>query len=278
MQYDQDAGVAWDGPLAVLINRGSASASEIVAGAIKDYGRGLVIGETTFGKGTVQTMVDLDRWPANEKPRFGEVKLTVAQFFRPDGSSTQNKGVAPDVAFPASVDAAEFGESTYPNALPWTRIAAAPHARYGNFAPLLGQLQARHQARSAKDVEFQWWAEDVRRFREEQAKKSISLNEAERRAERDKFDAQRKFRAAERKRLGIELDPLVEARADDGLQADERNVAESVARERAAEKVTDPLLRASAAILGDAIGLLGRDPKLSAQVLPEARTAGHWVD
>ncbi len=175
VQYDQDAGVAWDGPLAVLINRGSASASEIVAGAIKDYGRGLVIGETTFGKGTVQTMVDLDRWPANEKPRFGELKLTVAQFFRPDGSSTQNKGVAPDVAFPASVDAADFGESTYPNALPWTRIAAAPHARYGNFAPLLGQLQARHQARAGKDVEFQWWAEDVRRFREEQAKKSISL-------------------------------------------------------------------------------------------------------
>ena len=166
VQYDQDAGVAWDGPLTVLINRGSASASEIVAGAIKDYGRGLVIGETTFGKGTVQTMVDLDRWPANEKPRFGEVKLTVAQFFRPDGSSTQNRGVAPDVAFPASVDAAEFGESTYPNALPWTRIAAAPHPRYGNFAPLLVQLQARHQARSAKDVEFQWWAEDVNRFRE----------------------------------------------------------------------------------------------------------------
>ena len=153
VQYDQDAGVAWDGPLAVLVNRGSASASEIVAGAIKDYGRGLIIGETTFGKGTVQTMVDLDRWPANEKPRFGEVKLTVAQFFRPDGSSTQNKGVEPDVAFPASVDASEFGESTYPNALPWTRIAAAAHVRYGNFTPLLPQLDALHAARAAKDVE-----------------------------------------------------------------------------------------------------------------------------
>jgi carboxyl-terminal processing protease len=279
VQYDQDAGVAWDGPLAVLINRGSASASEIVAGAIKDYGRGLVIGETTFGKGTVQTMVDLDRWPANEKPRFGELKLTVAQFFRPDGSSTQNKGVAPDVAFPASVDAGEFGESTYPNALPWTRIAAAPHLRYGNFAPLLGPLQARHQARAGKDVEFQWWAEDVRRFREEQAKKSISLNEAERRAERDRFDAQRKQRAEERKRLGIEQDPLLEARADDGLAADERNVAESVAREKAAEKRIDPLLRESAAILADAVALLGKDATLAAQVLPATRNgAGHWAD
>jgi len=279
VQYDQDAGVAWDGPLAVLVNRGSASASEIVAGAIKDYGRGLVIGETTFGKGTVQTMVDLDRWPANETPRFGELKLTVAQFFRPGGSSTQNKGVEPDVAFPASVDASEFGESTYPNALPWTRIAAAPHVRYGNFAPLLAQLQARHQARSAKDVEFQWWVEDVRRFREEQAKKSISLNEAERRAERDRFDAQRKQRAEVRARLGIQRDPLLDSRADDGLAADERNVAESVAREEAAKKASDPLLRESAAILADAVGLLGKNAALAAQVLPATRNAaGHWAD
>ncbi|MBN8716176.1 MAG: carboxy terminal-processing peptidase [Stenotrophomonas sp.] len=279
VQYDQDAGVAWDGPLAVLVNRGSASASEIVAGAIKDYGRGLIIGENTFGKGTVQTLVDLDRWPANETPRFGEVKLTVAQFFRPDGSSTQNKGVQPDVAFPTSVDAAEFGESTYPNALPWTRIAAAPHVRYGNFAPLLPQLDALFQARAAKDVEYQWWLEDVRRFREEQAKKSISLNEAERRAERDRFDAQRKQRAEERKRLGLQQDPLLDARPDDGLAADERNVADAVAREEAAKKATDPLLRESAAILADAIGLLGKDAQLAAQVLPATRNAaGHWAD
>lgn len=279
VQYDQDAGVAWDGPLAVLVNRGSASASEIVAGAIQDYGRGLVIGETTFGKGTVQTMVDLDRWPANETPRFGELKLTVAQFFRPDGSSTQNKGVEPDVAFPASVDASEFGESTYPNALPWTRIAASPHARYGNFAPLLPQLDELHRARVAKDVEYQWWVEDVRRFREEQAKKTISLNEAERRAERDRFDAQRKQRAEERKRLGLQQDPLLDARADDGLAADERNVAESVAREKAAEKATDPLLRESAAILADAVTLLGKDARLAAQVLPVTRnSAGHWAN
>jgi carboxyl-terminal processing protease len=279
VQYDQDAGVAWDGPLAVLVNRGSASASEIVAGAIKDYGRGLIIGEDTFGKGTVQTLVDLDRWPANDTPRFGEVKLTVAQFFRPDGSSTQHKGVQPDVAFPVSVDASEFGESTYPNALPWTRIAATAHVRYGNFAPLLPQLAALHEARVAKDVEYQWWLEDVRRFREEQAKKWISLNEAERRAERDRFDAQRKQRAEERKRLGLQQDPLLEARPDDGLTADERNVAESVAREEAARKAIDPLLRESAAILSDAINLLGKDMALAGQVLPITRNAhSQWAN
>ncbi len=278
VESDKQTGVAWDGPLAVLVNRASASASEIVAGAIQDYGRGLIIGETTFGKGTVQNMVDLDRWPANETPRFGQVKLTIAQFFRPSGSSTQNKGVVPDVSFAASVDASEYGESTYDNALPWTRIAAAPHVRYGNFSPLLGKLDARHDVRVAKDIEFQWWTDDVKTFRQEQAKKSISLNEAERRAERDKYDALRKSRAEQRVKLGIARDPLLDGQSDDGLQADERNVAQDAARELAARKVTDPLLRESAAILGDAIALLGTDAKLAAQVLPEARTAGHWVD
>ncbi|RZA21895.1 MAG: tail-specific protease [Lysobacteraceae bacterium] len=278
VENDRNAGVAWEGPLAVLVNRGSASASEIVAGAIQDYGRGLIIGETTFGKGTVQNMVDLDRWPANEEARFGQVKLTIAQFFRPGGSSTQNKGVVPDVAFPTSVDASQYGESTYDNALPWTRIAAASHVQYGNFTSLLGKLDARHDARVAKDVEYQWWVEDVAQFRQEQAKKSVSLNEGERRAERDRFDAQRKQRADQRRQLGIARDPLLDDASDDGLQANERNVAADVAREEAAKKVTDPLLRESAAILGDAIGLLGADAKLSAQVLPQARSAGHWTD
>ncbi|MFS8137178.1 MAG: carboxy terminal-processing peptidase [Thermomonas sp.] len=278
VEDDTKAGVAWTGPLAVLVNRGSASASEIVAGAIQDYGRGLIIGETTFGKGTVQNMVDLDRWPANEKPRFGQVKLTIAQFFRPGGSSTQNKGVVPDVAFPSSMDATKYGESQYDNALPWTRIAASPHVQYGNFATLVGALDKRHDARVAKDIEFKWWAEDVATFREQQAKKSVSLNEVVRRTERDEFDAKRKARAEQRVKLGIALDPLLQPRSDDGLQESERNVAQDAARDKAAKKVTDPLLRESAAILGDAIGLLNADAKMSAQVLPESHSAGHWVD
>ena len=278
VEDDTQSGVAWDGPLAVLINRGSASASEIFAGAIQDYGRGLVIGETTFGKGTVQNLIDLDRWPANEEARFGQVKLTIAQFFRVSGSSTQHKGVVPDIAFPVSVDATEFGESTYDNALPWTRIAAVPHTQYGNFAPLLPRLNAMHAARVAHDKEFQWWSEDVAQFREEQAKKYVSLNEAERRAERDEFDAKRKARQAARKALGLDLDPLADDSDDDGLQANERNVADDVAREKLADKRPDPLLRESAAILADALTLLNGDRKLSQQVLPAARTQGHWSE
>ncbi|MGH8030890.1 MAG: carboxy terminal-processing peptidase [Luteimonas sp.] len=278
VESDRDGGVAWDGPLAVLTNRGSASASEIFAGAIQDYGRGLIIGETTFGKGTVQNLVDLDRWPGNESKRYGQVKLTIAQFFLPGGSSTQNKGVVPDIGFPVMVDATQFGESTYDNALPWTRIASVAHTQYGNFAPLLPRLNSLHTARVASDKEFRWFSEDVTEFRTEQAKKYVSLNETERRAERDRQDAKRKQRQAERKVLGLALDPLADDAADDGLQAGERSIASDTAREKAAEKAPDPLLRETAAILGDAVQLLNDDDALSAQVLPEAKTPGHWAD
>ena len=275
---DRKPGVAWDGPLAVLTNRGSASASEIFAGAIQDYGRGLVIGETTFGKGTVQNLVDLDRWPANESARFGQVKLTIAQFFRVAGGSTQHKGVVPDIAFPVSVDATEYGESTYDNALPWTKIAAVPHTQYGNFAPLLPKLESLHAARVAGDKEFQWWSQDVAEFRTEAAKKYVSLNEGVRRAERDRQEAKRKQRQAERKELGLALDPLADDAADDGLGANERDIVKDAAREKLADKRPDPLLRESAAILADAIDVLGHDKKLSAVVLPESTQAGRWAD
>jgi len=275
---DRNPGVAWEGPLAVLVNRASASASEIFAGAMQDYGRALIIGETTFGKGTVQNLMDLDRWPAAvEGQRYGQVKLTIAQFFRIEGGSTQHKGVVPDIAYPLSVDANEFGESTYDNALPWTRIAAVPHARYGNFAPLLPRLQALHAERIAQDLEFQWWSEDVARYREEKAKKYLSLNEAERRAERERQEKQRKERQAIRKEKGLDLDPLAEE-TDDGLTANERDVVQDAQRQKAAEKRPDPLQREAASILANAIDLLEQDRPLSAQVLPRTASAVRWAD
>ncbi|WP_166210447.1 carboxy terminal-processing peptidase [Cognatiluteimonas telluris] len=274
---DTSPGVAWTGPLAVLTNRGSASASEIFAGAIQDYGRGLIIGETTFGKGTVQNLVDLDRWPSMEDTHLGQVKLTIAQFFLPGGSSTQNKGVVPDVAFPVSADASEYGESTFDNALPWTRIAAVPHVRYGNFAPILPRLAALHAARVANSKEFQWWSQDVAEFRAEQAKKYVSLNEAERRAERDRQEAKQVERQAQRKALGLALDPLADVPSDDGLQVGERDIAADAAREKLADKRPDPLLRESAAILADATSLLVHDQTLTAQVLPETKLATRWA-
>jgi carboxyl-terminal processing protease len=209
--------------------------------------------------------------------RFGQVKLTIAQFFLPGGSSTQNKGVVPDIPFPVSVDASEFGESTYDNALPWTRIAAVPHIRYGDFTALLPQLKTLHDARVTSDREFQWWREDIAQFREETSKKWVSLNEAERRAERDRDAAKRKQRQEQRKALGLDLDPLGDE-TDDGLTSNERNVAEEAKREKAAEKRPDPLLRESAAILADAMQVLDSDRRLSAQVLSEKASATRWTD
>jgi len=275
IERDDRRGVAWDGPLAVLVNRSSASASEIFAAAIQDYGRGLIIGEPTFGKGTVQNLIDLDRFPRKDNVKFGQVKLTIAQFFRIDGGTTQNAAVTPDLQFPVTVDASEFGESTYDNALPYTRIAMAPHANLGNFAPITTRLKTLHDTRVAKDKEYSWWAQDVAQFRAERDKKTISLNEGERRAERDKMQAQRKQREAERKALGLASDV---ADDDDGLQANERNVAAQVAAEKAAKERPDPLLRESASILADTITLLSGNSQLAAQVLPATRQARVWSD
>ena len=274
---DEDPGVLWNGPLAVVVNRGTASASEIVAGAVQDYGRGLVIGETTFGKGTVQNLVDLDRWPGKNKTHFGQVKLTIAQFFRPDGSSTQLKGVEPDIHFPVTVDADDFGESKEDNALAWSRIPAAPHVRYGDFSAIEPQLEALHAARIKADPEFQWLLQDLAEFRAQRAKTSISLNEAERRAERDKDQAKVVQRQAERKRLGLALDPLAEDSSDDGLALGERDIAKEAARAKQAEKRPDPLLRESAAILGDTLQVLSANPALARQVLPQSIDARHWA-
>lgn len=280
VEADRSGGVAWSGPLAVLTNRGSASASEIFAAAIQDYGRGLIIGEQTFGKGTVQNLMDLDRvhrgWGrSGEGPRLGHLKLTVAQFYRISGGSTQHKGVLPDIRFPVTLDASEFGESAYDNALPWTQIEAASFPRLGNFAPLLPALENRHQARVANDVEFGWWREDVAEYRAQRERKEISLNEAERRAERDRIEARRLAREEARKAMGIDTGRA--GRSDDGLQADERDILADVAEENAENDRPDALARESAAILADAIELLGQDQGLASRVHRNAGN-GRWVD
>ncbi|HEX7954053.1 MAG TPA: carboxy terminal-processing peptidase, partial [Burkholderiales bacterium] len=147
VESDTDSGVAWSGPLGVLINRGSASASEIFAAAIQDYGRGLIVGEPSFGKGTVQTMIDLDRIARNSKPQYGELKLTVAQFFRINGGTTQLRGVTPDILFPSAADTENFGESSFDNALPWMQIKAADYVPEGDLKGLLPLLSTMHEAR-----------------------------------------------------------------------------------------------------------------------------------
>jgi len=185
--------------------------------------------------------------------------------FSIDGGTQQNAAVTADLEVPVTADATEFGESTYDNALPFTRIAAAKYTNVGNFKPIVAKLVAQHEARIAGDREFQWWSEDVAEFRAERDKKSLSLNETERRNERDRLEAKRKARDVERKALGLaDAGPQND---DDGLQANERDVKQQVADEEAAKKRPDPLMRESAAILADTISLLKSSPVLTTQVL-----------
>jgi len=193
-EEDTNPGMAWDGPLAVLVNRASASASEIFAAAIQDYGRGVIIGEPTFGKGTVQNLVDLDDVAHNEKPTFGEVKMTIAQFFRINGGSTQLRGVTPDISFPLTVDAKDFGESSYDNALPWTSIAPADYHTVADLKSIVPMLRERHDTRTAKNTDWQNFEADLADMRKLRNEKTVSLNEQVRRKERDEQEAKRKSR------------------------------------------------------------------------------------
>jgi carboxyl-terminal processing protease len=179
---DDDGQAAWNGPLAVLVNRMSASASEIFAAAIQDYQRGLIIGSTTFGKGTVQSLEDLSR---------GQLKYTQQKFYRISGQSTQHRGVAPDLAFPDVLDPTLIGESALDDAMAWDTIPPAAHRRLGNLAPLLPQLTANHRTRVANDPEFNYVRQIVSRGLAERERKRLSLNIATRRTEQAEEDAWR---------------------------------------------------------------------------------------
>ncbi len=181
VEKDPEPGVAYRGPLAVLVDRDSASASEIFAGAIQDYGRGLVIGEPTFGKGTVQTLIDLNRYVPGEENNLGRLRLTMAEFFRISGGSTQLRGVEPDIRFPTADFIVEYGERSLDNALPWTQIRAADYKKVGSVSVDLLVLQSAE--RVLRDPGFTLLIERSKLMRDIEAQKQVSLNEQARREE-----------------------------------------------------------------------------------------------
>ncbi len=187
VEKDSDPEQVYDGPLAVLVDHASASASEIFAGAIQDYGRGLVIGDPTFGKGTVQTMIDLNRLTRAAEPQ-GQLKLTIAKFYRVNGSSTQHRGVRPDIDIPSVFDSEEIGESAQKNALPWDEIAATRFRNDRRLLALLPELSKRHQARASSDPDYQSYLQDLRFSREQREKTTVSLRESQRRAEQTRIE------------------------------------------------------------------------------------------
>ena len=177
---DSDPEIVYDGPLLVLVNRQTASASEILAAALQDYGRALVVGDSkTHGKGTVQTLADL----RDGQPAFGKLKITTASFYRISGGSTQVKGVESDIAMPSSLDALEIGEETLPYAIPWSRISAVPHPYDETLSARLPALRERAEARRAEDARYQTYVDLIRRLSEQQRNPRISLNLEERLAQ-----------------------------------------------------------------------------------------------
>ena len=170
---------AYSGPLIVMINRLSASASEIFAGALQDYGRALIVGTQSFGKGTVQEVAELSE---------GQLKMTISKFYRVSGDSTQHRGVIPDIAFPSLHDIEKIGESEQDNALPWDRIHRVPHQTQDHLTPYVAPLTASHLKRRSADPDFASLVERIKLSDDWGMDKSLSLNLEQRRARSERWD------------------------------------------------------------------------------------------
>ncbi len=282
-QSDSDAGMTWDGPFAVLVNRGSASASEIFAAAIQDYGRGLVIGSDTFGKGTVQNLVNLNSVVRDDSSGHGELKMTIAQFFRVDGGSTQLKGVTPDIVFPSAIDKDDFGESSYKSALAWTSVPAAHFEPDANATALLPMLREKHASRVAIDPEWQLRLAQFALADKMRKDTRVSLNLDARKAKREQYKHKRealleKYRGTTGEAPASSSSTAAAESAstiimDDGLQANERSLKKDLARESANEDREDVQLTETARILVDEVRAIAAKPELAAVLLPQKTQA-----
>ncbi len=204
---DNNPEVYYDGPLVVLVNRFSASASEILSAAIQDYGRGVVIGEKTFGKGTVQNMVALNEFiRMNDKP-MGDLKLTIAKFYRVTGSSTQHRGVIPDIEFPSIYAAKQFGEDASEFALPWDQIDATHYEAVNRVGNKMQLIKTKHDERMKDNHEYGFLLQDIDFFKAIDKKKFQNLNIEVYKSENDKIDADKKAREADRKLRKVSATP-----------------------------------------------------------------------
>jgi len=239
---DEDGRTAWDGPLAVLVNRLSASASEIFAGAIQDYQRGLVIGTQTFGKGTVQTLVPLNR---------GQLKITEAKFYRVSGDSTQHQGIVPDISYPDVFGIDNIGESTLEDALAWDTIKPAAYRETNNVQPYLERLRVNHERRVAQDPDFAYLRSLSNWRREKRAETHISLNQTTRVIEKEADDVWR---------LDLE-NALLIAKGEDPVTSlkdlEARRARRESEKNSDSDDTPDPLIMETGHILRDYINLSG---------------------
>ncbi len=241
---DPDPNTTYDGPLAVLVNRFSASASEIFAAAIQDYKRGIIVGGQTFGKGTVQTLIDLNQWLPKEPDKVGQVKMTIQKFYRINGSSTQHKGVTPDIELPQRFSASDFGESSQPSALPWDQINSTRYdVTRALDDKLLARLRDKFDQRLKSDNDLKQLAQDLADFKKAKENTVVSLQEAKRRKERDE---------AEKKRAAVNK----AAKDDEPEDGD----APKTAADATAKKKKDVYLTETGRILADMIAFQQRQP------------------
>jgi carboxyl-terminal processing protease len=232
---DPESGPAYDGPLAVLVDRLSASASEIFAGAIQDYHRGVILGQTTFGKGTVQSLMPLDRWP--QQQNNGQLTVTIGKFYRVTGESTQHRGVEPDVPLASVLDTKEVGESALESALPWDRIAGVPFkaSAGGAAAPAVALLASAEDARAQRDPDYKWLMSDIAAIDSVREQHSVSLNLKMRREERTRIDKERLDRENSR-RAAKNLAPL---KSIEELEQKTKDDAADVVLDQAAQVMAD---------------------------------------
>jgi carboxyl-terminal processing protease len=232
VERDQDPTIFYEGPLIVLTSRFSASASEILAGALQDYGRALIVGDSsTHGKGTVQSLLQLApimrQRGINVAGDQGAVKITIRKFYRASGSSTQLKGVTPDIVFPSLNNHAEVGESSLENPLPWDTIESAKYEKMNRVEPYLSELKRRSDTRLAADADWAYMREEVDRYKKVIAEKSVSMNEAERLKEKKENDDRAKAR---KKELASRAEPNEKVYEITLKQTDEPGLPPPVAR------------------------------------------------
>ena len=190
---DPDPNLFYSGPLAVLVDRNSASASEILTGAIQDYKRGIIIGEPTFGKGTVQNLIDLNQFNWDKSEPLGQLKMTIAQFFRVNGDSTQHRGVVPDIVYPTAFDIDDHGERALDNAIPWAKVGPAHYQAYeaGIDQNVIDKLKTNHEIRIEEDPGFHFILTQSRSDFELGRQKTVSLIEQQRQERTERINAQR---------------------------------------------------------------------------------------
>ncbi len=238
LNKDLDESIVYDGPLAVLVDRFSASASEIFSGAIQDYNRGVVIGEPTFGKGTVQTIIDLNRYVPNFETKLGQLKLTIAQFFRINGDSTQFRGIVPDVIFPTASEADDQGERSLDNALPWAHVHPTSFVPHDTADLDLTPVIARHQKRIKSDPGFLFLLSQVEQQREVKNKKTVTLFENVRKANRDKLETNQRERL-NHFRLSQGLKPLEAGEEMAATDDDDNNSIDKIQLRESAHILVD---------------------------------------